>query len=88
MDLQQLREWTMWLLSVATVIVCWKVALRRPNQWKALVALLGFALVGLGALSGRQWLSALTKKPVPVETSEAPHAKASDTPRDLHQAHD
>jgi hypothetical protein len=59
MDSVKVSSWLMIAAGCACIVVGCVIALRRPNQWKALLVLLSFSLVCLGVLPASQWLAAL-----------------------------
>jgi len=58
MNTAKLSPWLMLAAACACIAVGCVIALRRPNQWKALLVLLSFALVCFGVLPASQWLTA------------------------------
>jgi hypothetical protein len=83
MELKLVGSWMMLLLGGASVIVAWKIAMQRPNQWKALLVLTSFALVCLGALPASQWFASLPWFKNPESSSPARHAKTSANAKEL-----
>jgi hypothetical protein len=59
MNTTQLSPWLMLVSACACISVGCTIALRRPNQWKALLVLFSFALVCFGVLPAGQWFAAL-----------------------------